>query len=132
MKTINKIAILLIAACLLIGGSVMLFTGNAHDGPTGADIAQGPLSSRFAGGDGSVGNPYQISTTTHLQNMDTDLTAYYILINDIDASTTSTWNSGAGFAPVGDDSTDFDGDLDGQGYEITGLFINRHHFTAVA
>lgn len=48
----------------------------------------------------------------------------YILGNDIDASATASWNSGAGFAPIGS-MPEFTGTFDGQGYTITGLTINR-------
>ncbi|MCK5774498.1 MAG: hypothetical protein KAH57_11975, partial [Thermoplasmata archaeon] len=40
----------------------------------------------FAGGDGSVGAPYQISDVDQLQDMSSDLSAHYLLINDVDAS----------------------------------------------
>ena len=48
----------------------------------------------------------------------------YILGNDIDASATASWNSGAGFDPIGS-MPEFTGTFDGQGYTITGLTINR-------
>ncbi len=79
----------------------------------------------FAGGDGSSLNPYQISNVTELQHMENYLSSHFILINDIDASATSSWNSGAGFDPIGDSTTPFAGIFDGQGYEIVGLYINR-------
>ena len=67
----------------------------------------------FAGGDGSIGDPYQISNVIELQSMELDLNAHYILINDINASVTSTWNGGAGFMPVGNETSGFAGSLDG-------------------
>ena len=66
-----------------------------------------------------------IYNVTDLQNMQNLLSGEYMLANDIDASETSTWNSGAGFIPVGDQTTSFTGVLDGAGYTITGLHINR-------
>jgi hypothetical protein len=77
------------------------------------------VGSDFAGGDGSAGNPYQISTVEQLQDIEDDLDAHYILINDIDASATEDWNSGAGFKPI----HGFSGTFNGDGYIITGLFI---------
>lgn len=47
----------------------------------------------------------------------------YVLSQDIDASITTTWNSGAGFAPIGATSP-FTGVFDGQGHSINGLVIN--------
>jgi len=84
-------------------------------------------SSRFAGGDGSSGNPYQISNVTELQWMGntSNLGLNFTLVNDIDASATLTWNSEAGFHPVGNQSNPFNGTFDGQEYSITGLTINR-------
>jgi len=82
-------------------------------------------ASTFAGGTGTVSDPYQISNVYELQNMSTDLDAHYILINDIDASATSGWNSGAGFGPIGTYSACFRGSLDGQGHSISNLYINR-------
>jgi hypothetical protein len=51
--------------------------------------------------------------------MSQNLSASYALNNNIDASETTTWNSGAGFVPVGT----FTGRLDGQGYNVTNLYI---------
>jgi hypothetical protein len=76
----------------------------------------------FAGGDGSVGNPYQISTCDHLQAISSDLAASYILISDIDCSDTAE----EGFTPIGDSLTPFTGTLDGQGFVISDLFIARN------
>jgi hypothetical protein len=95
-------------------------------------------ASAFAGGDGSVGNPFQISNVTELQNMSSNLSAHYVLINDIDASSTTTWNWNGtiykGFIPIANDTdpgtdgfqgTNFTGSFDGRGFNITGLFINN-------
>lgn len=76
-------------------------------------------------GSGTQADPYIISNATDLQAMENHLDAYYELGGDIDASDTSTWNGGAGFVPVGDDTNKFTGSFDGNGYEITELFIDR-------
>jgi hypothetical protein len=65
----------------------------------------------FPGGSGNSGSPFQIQACTDLQNMSTNLTAYYVLDNNIDCTATSTWNSGAGFTPVGNNSTNFAGNF---------------------
>ena len=80
----------------------------------------------FGGGDGTPSNPFQIEDVSDLQNINGDLDAWYILVNDIDASTTSIWNSGEGFLSIGSSSGDgFTGFLDGNGFSINGLFIER-------
>jgi len=63
----------------------------------------------------------EITDATELQAMDADVTGDYIIMNDIDASGTATWNSGAGFLPI----VGFTGTLDGQFYEISELTIDR-------
>ena len=65
-----------------------------------------------------INNPYQ------LQWMNTALGGTYELGSNIDASGTSSWNSGAGFVPIGDYYTNyFTGTLDGLGHTISGLTI---------
>ena len=83
------------------------------------------INGSFGGGDGTAGNPYLIEDVLDLQNMSNNLTAYYVLKNDIDASATKGWNGGAGFNPVGNRTVAFNGTLDGKGHNITGLFIAR-------
>ena len=75
-------------------------------------------------GSGAPEDPYIIRNVYDLQNMQNDLDAYYELGNDIDASATETWNNGAGFEPIGNENP-FQGALDGKGYKIYNLYINR-------
>ncbi|WP_323668292.1 beta strand repeat-containing protein [Aliarcobacter butzleri] len=63
-----------------------------------------------------------------LQGMKSDLgntNANYVLGSDIDASFTSSWNSGAGFNPLGNYTTKFTGIFNGLGHTISDLYINR-------
>ncbi len=53
------------------------------------------------------------------------LYAEYSLMQDIDASSTRNWNSGAGFKPIGTKDNPFVGKFNGNGYKIHGLFISR-------
>jgi len=78
-------------------------------------------------GSGTLLDPYIIWDATDLQNMNLDLTAYYELGQDIDASATVGWNGGLGFEPVGGwgGAAAFTGTFDGKGYRITGLTVNR-------
>ena len=68
---------------------------------------------------------YVVSDVNGLQNMNLDLAGDYTLANDIDASATSGWNGGLGFVPIGTFGSGFSGSLDGQGFTISNLFINR-------
>ncbi len=65
------------------------------------------------------------TTGTDLQGINGALGARYALGADIDASATSSWNSGAGFVPLGTSTTRFTGTFDGLGHTISGLTINR-------
>jgi hypothetical protein len=76
-------------------------------------------------GDGSSSSPYEISTASDLQAMQEDISANYIVVNDIDASGTVNWNNGQGFNPIGDYDVSFTGSLDGNKYDISGLNIKR-------
>jgi len=68
----------------------------------------------------------KIGNVDQLQAMNNNFGADYKLVRNIDASGTSEWNNGAGFDPIGEDfDNTFEGSLDGQGYEIDGLYIDR-------
>ncbi len=49
----------------------------------------------------------------------------FALSKDINASSTSSWNGGAGFIPIGTLANPFSAHFDGLGYSIIGLTINR-------
>jgi hypothetical protein len=59
--------------------------------------------------------------------MDQDLTAAYILAQDINCYGSGDWNGGAGFSPIGlaESGAAFTGTFNGQGHTISGLTINR-------
>jgi hypothetical protein len=78
----------------------------------------------FSGGNGSVNNPFQIMNVSQLQNMSANLSAHYVLVNDIDCTNTSSWDSGKGFVPIGNSTNRFNGSFDGQGFNITNLYFN--------
>ncbi|MBK5913729.1 GLUG motif-containing protein [Rhodocyclus purpureus] len=63
-------------------------------------------------------------TGLDLQGVNGNLGGRYALGGDIDASTTSDWNGGAGFQPLGGRRNPFTGKFDGLGHTITGLTIN--------
>jgi len=65
------------------------------------------------------------ATGSDLQGMQGNLSGNYVLGDDIDASGTGSWNGGAGFAPIGNDSNKFTGRFDGLGHTISGLTIDR-------
>lgn len=62
-------------------------------------------------------------TKTDLQGINGDVTANYALGSNIDASATSAWDSGAGFAAFGQNNP-FSGTFDGLGHVVSNLYIN--------
>lgn len=78
-------------------------------------------------GDGSGINPYQISTFDHLKWIVANPSlwnSFFIQTADIDASASSSMNESHGWKPIGNETTEFDGVYNGQGYKITNLVIN--------
>lgn len=79
-------------------------------------------------GSGTSGTPYQIATLNNLywvtQNS-SSWSSYFIQTQNIDASSTSTWDNDSGFTPIGNGTTQFGGTYDGGGHTISGLYISR-------
>ncbi|HTR81049.1 MAG TPA: kelch repeat-containing protein [Bacteroidota bacterium] len=94
-----------------------------------------PAVGVFAGGNGTQGNPYLISSLTQLQSVGDYLDQHFLLTADIDASPTSTWNDSnavyKGFLPIGTYRHPFKGTFDGNGHTISHLYINRGSTSAV-
>jgi hypothetical protein len=70
----------------------------------------------------------QIATLPNLVWVAEDNTrwaASYTQTANINMWTTASWDDGAGWTPIGNDTTKFLGSYDGQGYIITGLRIDR-------
>jgi hypothetical protein len=88
-----------------------------------------PVSQSPALGDGSSGNPYEISSLENLYWI-TENTArwgyHYIQVANIDASETATWFYRAGWKPIGNAITKFTGSYNGQGYRIDNLYCSRY------
>jgi len=92
----------------------------------------------FAGGDGTSGNPYQVADWHHLDNVRGHLGDHFILLNDIDADTDGyaelagpSANGGAGWQPIGTDTSRFTGSFDGCRHLVGDLLINRGSETGV-
>ena len=107
------------------------------------DNTVGKLPTASAANPGTVGNPYLISTLSHLKGLSTARGywasgVHLTLTGNIDASATVSWNVGdhdnnpgtaneaMGFSPIGVfDTAFFEASFDGAGYEISNLYINR-------
>jgi len=102
---------------------IVLITVIIPNGFSGANIVRaaeiGTVTLQFPGGDGSSENPYQISNAQQLNLIRNNLSAYYVLIADIDMSDYSDWE------PIGDTEHKFTGTLDGQNHIIKNLNIKN-------
>ncbi|MFO7811125.1 MAG: hypothetical protein R6V47_07120, partial [Candidatus Delongbacteria bacterium] len=84
---------------------------------------------QFAGGRGTVDNPWLIRTPDNLDSIRYFLGTdneykYFRQIANIDLGV-SPWNEGTGWEPLGNDSLNFEGNYDGNGFKIKNLTINR-------
>jgi len=125
MTYANKKAILKFGIIMILGvvlASAAMSAGVLADAPTDSEYSD-ILNNTT--GDGSSSNPHVVTTLDELQAVQGDLSSHYVLGNNIDASETETWNSGAGFTPIVNDTDPFSGSFDGQGYSVDGLYINR-------
>ena len=74
-----------------------------------------------------LGHSTDSSTTTNTRSLATLSNSpnywgeNFALSADIDASATNSWNGGNGFSPIGNSTTDFSGQFDGQGHVISNL-----------
>ncbi|WP_138754481.1 GLUG motif-containing protein [Paenibacillus sinopodophylli] len=75
----------------------------------------------FAGGDGSVMNPYLIATADQLSEVRFYPNSYFELLNDIDLS---NYGIGHSWEPIGDYSNPFEGSLNGNNHTISNLYVN--------
>lgn len=95
-----------------------------------------PHTALAMSGNGTVGSPFVITNITEFQGINGNLSANYVLGNDIDASDTVNWNLGSGFVPIGDliGGRLFTGSLNGRGHKVYNLYIdmsNPYPFTAI-
>jgi uncharacterized repeat protein (TIGR02543 family) len=97
---------------------------------------------QFAGGVGTEGDPYQIVTAEHLNNLlnytgSFHSDKYFKLMNNIDLTTYLSegnpgYNEGMFWLPIGNSSNRFEGKLDGNSKKITGFKINRVSLSNIA
>ena len=88
----------------------------------------------YSGGDGSESTPYIIANLNdlqELQNTSSDWGKYFEQTSDIDATSTSSWDSGNGFSPIGSATDNFNGSYNGKSYTIDGLYIDRTSSTTI-
>jgi len=79
-------------------------------------------SAQFAGGDGSPGSPYQVANAAQLNSVRDYMSSHFIQTANIDLNI-APYNTGEGWAPIGNSSTVFTGNYDGGGHTISNLYV---------
>lgn len=101
-------------------------TGGTYNGTlsgTTFDISS-VTSTALITGDGTTNTPYQIAQKNHINWIKSNSASWdksFLQIANIDASGTSSWNSGIGLFLIGNSTTKFTGTYDGGGYTISNL-----------
>jgi len=123
------------ASLALLYGQGAVAAGNTSTVSVNApvNLAAGNNFSTQLGSNGAVVNYTVITslgaagstTGTDLQGINGSLAGNYVLGSNINASSTSGWNAGAGFVPIGNDPSRFTGIFDGLGHTVSGIYINR-------
>lgn len=92
------------------------------------------FAQNYSGGDGTIGNPYQIANKTDLKYLSentSEWTKHFIQTADINFTSADFqsgglfYNAGAGFSPIGGQNIKFTGSYNGQMHVIDSLKINR-------
>lgn len=74
----------------------------------------------------TLSSPIEIRTLQDLDNIRNNTHADYVLMNDIDASATQNWDGAQGWMPIGTFHNRFTGSLNGNGHNITNLYVNKN------
>ncbi|WP_337271432.1 MBG domain-containing protein [Oryzifoliimicrobium ureilyticus] len=109
------------------GGVNLFYNPSGNDASTvNAASFTTPMDySAFIGSNTSLTSYMLVNTVYDLQNIQNNLSGNYALGRNVDATTSSSWNGGVGFDPIGDNSHFFSGKLNGLGHVIDGLSIDR-------
>lgn len=80
--------------------------------------------SPFQSGSGTTEDPYLVATAAQLDSMRNYSSSHFKLNANLDLDT-SPYNTGSGWEPIGSTNAIFEGSLDGAGFVIYGLMIDR-------
>lgn len=83
---------------------------------------------QFSGGNGTQASPYLISNTQQLDSVRYYPTSHFKQTKDLNLS---SYNTNGGWLPIGNATTEFNGNYDGSGFFISNLIINRPNTSEV-
>ncbi|MBH5317522.1 S-layer homology domain-containing protein [Paenibacillus sp. GSMTC-2017] len=116
----KKVMVVFLVMMMVVGNMTGLLA--TEEGKVNAAVG-------FNSGDGSVENPFIVSTAEQLDIVRNAVNKHYKLGNDIDLTTFFAvggggYNNGAFWRPIGTAGNPFKGSFDGAGFIINGLKIN--------
>ena len=109
----------------LLYGQGAVASGNTSNYYINAKINLGAGADKFTTQLGSDGDYISWTVVNDINTLQNISDGHYVLGADIDASATSSWNSGKGWNSLGDEASNFTGNFDGLGHTISDLYINR-------
>ncbi len=127
-KTASLILIMLLLAGVLSGRA-----GTGASAEADNDTTEAAAVMLFAGGAGTAEDPWQVATAEQLNSIRDDLTAHYVLIDDIDLSDFENWTPIGSFQSLSDAPQDaevphpdyaFTGTFDGAGHTVSNLTVS--------
>ena len=137
----NGSAIITVILSLAVSMSMFLTAfAESNDSNVSSGNTEVTEQSLFAGGSGSVEDPYQVATADQLDHIREELDASFVLIADIDLSGYENWQPIGEFQSKSDAPEDaeipkeeaaFRGSLDGNGHTISNLTIDAPQSMAV-
>ncbi len=120
---------LMLVMLLLLG----VLSGCGSSGSAAEPGGDAAAAARFAGGAGTADDPWQVATAEQLDLVRDDLSAHYVLTEDIDLSGYANWTPIGAFQSLSDAPEDaeipnpdyaFTGTFDGAGHTISKLTIS--------
>ena len=116
----HKIGVVILAVLMVLGMAPGLLAPGGGKAYAAEDAYSGE-------GAGTTEDPYLIATADQLNEVRDHLDAHFKLIADINLSgfASDPSNPSLGWEPIGNGTAPFQGSMDGNGYKITNLMINK-------
>ncbi|MFA5930840.1 MAG: GLUG motif-containing protein [archaeon] len=110
----------IIVEAVSAGAEMSLEEVVVYSAPSGC----GSNAAGFFGGDGSIGDPYQICSWTQLNNVRNHLSSNFILVDNLSAGTSDYIGVGNNWVPIGEGPR-FIGNFNGNSKTISDLVVNK-------
>lgn len=139
-KFLSMLIAAVVATSVVLGGCGSKAATSSVDSKTVAETKESQTTGDFAGGKGTVEDPYKISSAKEFNNVRNDLSANYILTADIDLGEYEKFQSVGNFTPLSSkeedaetpsNTTAFSGSFNGNNHTISNAKISDKEHTGV-